>query len=293
LDFAVIRSDLDNVLASTANRIHREPPGALSSVPGAREFLLTTVKMVDNTYRTIRFICADKPRDPDRRPSYAISVPALNRTILDSLFTVVFMLEDLPARCQWYQKAGWRALSEELNRWRRDYGHLAEWKPWLGVLAKLVQDGIEIYGITPQEVANPGRIDRWPNPGRMPHYGAKRGVPLPATRQFLIFLNDWCYRELSSQAHLSFDGLLRVGAPLLRDTLLRDHEDDLEQSKLPLFKSAQVGRTLTLVLAVLSEIEAYFDFGSRQRIRYLWTILGSYCLESKEVYERRYQALLL
>lgn len=171
LNFAVIRDDLDSLLASTANKIHREPPAALSNVAGAREFLLTTVKMVDNTYRTIRFICADTPKDPDRKSSYAISVPPLNRTILDSLFTVVFMLENLASRCHWYQKAGWRALSEELNRYKREYGYLPEWQTWLDALAKLVRDGISIYGITPQEVANPGSIDLWPNPGKMPHYG--------------------------------------------------------------------------------------------------------------------------
>jgi len=292
LKFAVVGDEVDSLLGSTANKIHREWPSALSNVSGAREFLLTTVKMAENTYRTVRYICADVPKDPDRKLSYAISVPPLNRTILDSVFTVVFMLEDLPSRCQWYHRAGWRALSEELNRYKGGYGDLPEWQTWLANLGKLVQDGISIYGITPQEVADPTTIKQWPNPGQMPHYGVKRGVPLPATRQFLVFLNDWCYRELSSQAHLSFEGVLKVGALLLRDTLLGAQRDHLEETQLPRFKSSQLGRTLTLVLTLLSEIDAYFGFGSRQKLRYLWTILGSYCLESKEIYEKRYQALL-
>jgi hypothetical protein len=292
LNFAVIRDELDSLLASTANKIHREWPAVLSNVSGAREFLLTTVKMADNSYRTIRYICADIPKDPDRKLSYAISVPPLNRTILDSVFTVVFMLEELPSRSRWYLKAGWRALREELSRYKEQYEDSPQWQTWLANLEKLVQDGISIYGITPQEIADPKRIKRWPNPGRMPQYGVKSGTSLPPTRQFLVFLNDWCYRELSSQAHLSFDGVLRVGALLLRDTLLHDQKDHLEETGLPRFKSSQIGRTLTLVLALLSEIEAYFSFGSRQKLRYLWTILGSYCLESKEVYEKRYQALL-
>lgn len=56
LDFSVIRDELDGVLAATVNNIHREWPARYSNVGGAQVFFLATVKMADNTYRTIRFI---------------------------------------------------------------------------------------------------------------------------------------------------------------------------------------------------------------------------------------------
>lgn len=202
------------------------------------------------------------------------------------------MLEDLPSRCLWYLKPGWRAQAEELQQYRRSYGSLAEWQPWLSDLGKLVADGIGIYGITPAEQSDLTKIKRWPNPGQMPRYGLKRGHPLPDTRQFLVYLNDWFYRELSSQAHLSFEGLLKSAAPLLRDTLLRVHQESLEEGYLPRIKHIQVGKTFMLVLALLSEIQVYFTFGLRDKLSYLWTILGSYSPETKEVYDKRYQRLL-
>jgi len=289
LDFSVIGDQLDGVLAAIGNMIHRGWPARYSNVGGAQEFFLATVKVADNTYRTIRFICADIPRDPARKADYALSVPALNRVILDSLFTVVFILEDLPSRCQWYLKSGWRALAEELQQYRRSYANLPEWQPWLSELENLVKTGIGIYNITPEEQSDPTRIPRWPNPGKMPHYKVSGRKPLPDSRQFLAYLNDWFYRELSSQAHLSFEGLLKSAAPLFRETFLRAQQERLEEVQLPRFKQIQVGRTLMLVLALLSEIEVCLNFGLRAKLSYLWTVLGSYSPETKEVYDKRYQ----
>jgi hypothetical protein len=68
---------------------------------------------------------------------------------------------------------------------------------------------------------------------------------------------------------------------------LRSDEKYLQQ-----FKSMQIGITLPLLLALVSEIELFFRFGLSQRIRYLWTLVGEYSLATKEVYRKRYESLL-
>ncbi len=289
LDFSTIEKQLDTLLVALENKIDREWPKRLANIDGARELLLVTARVTRNTYLTIRWICADKPRDPSRKLQYSVSVPPLTRTILDSIFTVIFLLEDLPARCVWYYKAGWRESKLEFERYREEYGNLAEWKQWLDGLSSFVESGKAIFRITPAEANDPARIPQWPNPGKMPRYEIKAGTPLPPERKFLMYLNDWFYRDLSQQSHLGGYGLTKRGAILLADFYpVKDIEDKMKK-----YKSDQVFTTINLVLALVSEVESHLHFGLVERIRYLWGILIEYSDEAKELYEKRYSSLLV
>jgi hypothetical protein len=286
LDFKLVERPLDMLLAALANKIEREWPRQ-PRIKGARELFLITTKISEVTYRSVRWICADKPRDPFRRVEYSISVPPLNRTILDSIFTVVFLLEDLMNRCDWYFKAGWRDEKLEYPRHLSEYGSLTEWQYWLTRFAAHCDAGIVELGISAREVAEPKLIDPWPNPGRMVRYGIN-GATLPPSRQYLQYLNDWFYRDLSTQSHLGALGLMKRGGFLLN----YDPHDPQTEARLQKFKHNQIGVTLTLVLALASEIEAYFNFGLAERARYVWAILLDAIPLSKELYEKRYSTLL-
>jgi hypothetical protein len=77
------------------------------------------------------YICGDKPADPLRKLEYAVSCPPIVRTLVDSLFNVIFALEDLENRVTWYYKSGWREDYEKLERYMSEYGSVPEWKSWL------------------------------------------------------------------------------------------------------------------------------------------------------------------
>jgi hypothetical protein len=236
----------------------------------------------------MRYICADKPPDPARKLQYSASIPPLSRTIVDSIFTIVFLSEDLPRRCEWYYKAGWRETKLELDRHKDKYGHLPEWNYWLNELSKFVNSGVEIFGISQNQLANPHSIRKWPNPGKMPSYGIKKGMPVPTTRHFLGYLNDWFYRDLSQQSHLSGHGLMKRGAFLLADF----HKIDGIEKTLKKFRSDQAFTTIILTLALASEIEAHLEFGLAERFKYVWVILSGYSGVAKELYDVRYSNLL-
>jgi hypothetical protein len=288
LSFAVIERPLDSLLIALENKIDREWPRRFAHIDGAREFFLITARLTRNTYDTVRWICADIPKDPQRRPVYSLSVPPLTRTILDSIFTVVFMLEHLPSRCEWYHKAGWREAKLELGRYKSEYGHLPEWQVWLDGLSENIELGMKIFPVTAAEASNPKLIHSWPNPGKMPKYGLKKGEPVPPTRQFLEYLNDWFYRDLSQQSHLGGYGLVKRAGYLIGEF----HKISGFEKTLIKFKTAQVSATIALVLALASEIEAYFHFGLAERAKYLWGILMEYSGVTKELYNRRYSSLL-
>jgi len=287
VDAAVILEPLDSLLLALEAKLEREWPARLAHLPGARELFLLTFRTANATYRSIRYLAADKPPDPDRRLEYCVSISPLNRTILDNLFTVIFVLEDIPARCQWYFKSDWRETRLELERFRAEYGQFPDWQEWLAKLAKYSDIGITLLELSPSEVAEPSRIPSWPTPGNMASHEVSPKLPLPQARAFLKYLNDWFYADLSQQSHLGGSGLIKRAGGLINDY----RKNPETEQQLIRYKKAQVGQTITLMLSLASEFEIYFDFGLRERVRYLWAVMTPYIVVGKEMFDKKYASL--
>jgi len=63
-------------------------------------------------------------------------------------------------------------------------------------------------------------------------------------------------------------------------------------NQLKKYKSDCVITTISLVLALLSEIEGEFHFGRAERLRYIWVTLSGFSGVAKELYEFRYGDVL-
>jgi hypothetical protein len=108
-------------------------------------------------------------------------------------------------------KYGWREDKERLLRFQRQYGNLPDWKTWLQRYSDQVEMGKFLFSITKQEENNLVSIKYWPNPGKMARYRIKPTSILPPSRQFLEYMNDWFYRDLSAESHLSSRGVMVRG----------------------------------------------------------------------------------
>lgn len=123
LDYRLIKEQIDRLLQSVPNKLEREWPNSRTPPPfPAFTVLLGTVSIAGNTFKTIRFLCSEKSQDWRHRREMALSVPTLARTILDALYTCIFLFEDLHGRSDWYMGSGWRELAEYVERAKRDYG---------------------------------------------------------------------------------------------------------------------------------------------------------------------------
>jgi hypothetical protein len=282
LSFELFREPLDTLAVATINKIDREWPPNVPKHRASHIVVRLLIAASENTYRTIRFICADKPEDESRKLQYALSVPPLARTILDTLFTVVFLFEDLPARTAWYLRAGWREMEEKRARFQNAYGDDPSWANYLRDLGNLISEDRDLGPITDNEAVNPSKIDYWPTPAQM-----IRKCVSDDRRAFLQHLNDWFYREMSQDAHMSWPGLIRRGAYFLSAKPTDDERAILEK-----FKSDSFSAALILFLALLSEVELALRLGLGDRAKYLWGILLPYAGDAKEIYELRYQATL-
>jgi hypothetical protein len=287
IDASVITVPLDKVMTALGYKIEREWPKRYGHIQGAREIVLLNLATTDVTSRSVRYLCAEKPPDPNRSLEYCLSAAPLNRTILDSLFSLIFILEDLPTRCLWYHKAAWREQCLELDRCRAEYGALPNWQDWLTNLAALCDFGINLFQISAQEVANPKSIPSWPNAGAMATYGVSPSGPTPPNRAFMQYLNDWFYADLSQQSHLGGQGMMKRSTPLLHPRKSSEREATLNKNRY-----TYIGQAVTLTLALATEVDAYFQFGLRTDLSYLWGVTAPVIVIAQEMYEKRYSKLL-
>jgi hypothetical protein len=282
LPFEAIRERLDSLLTATANKLEREYPADPGSDRDLGGLLRCFVLVAQNTYMTMRYFCADKPDDPARKPQFALSGGPLARTVLDQLFTVTFLLEDLPARAAWYEKAGWRELKEFNVKAHASYGSDPLWQDYLANHDILVETAKGWWQVTPEEEASLKNISYWPLPSKMVRLATTNDV-----RSYLRYLDDWFYRELSQDSHLSWPGLTRRAAFLL---VARPTEQDFTRLKKQ--KSDVMVTTIIMLLATLSEIEMASRFGLAERLKYLWTLISSINSASVEIFDMRYAARL-
>jgi len=288
LPFGAVGKPLDEALEALKNKIDREWPKRLDAIPGAQALFLTIIKIVINTYQSVRFLTADIPKKDAPPPEFALSIPPLARSMLDQLFAVVLLSEDLPTRTQWFYKAGWREINETVERYSARYKDDPTWEEWLEAQRGFLESIRIHWAITDDEIASlkrkrekQKRIRRWPLPGKMKDWALRS-----ENRAFFEYLDAWFYKSLSQDAHLSFPGLARRGAALL------PKPGEERTAHLERRKSQAVFTTTTIVLALASEMEHLLRFGLAERLAYVWGVLDEYWGEAKDLYTVRYERFL-
>src|SRR6266567_7402486 len=277
LEAKIIEEPLDNLLVATANRLEREWP---ASLPGESAVCLRGLLLVSrNTFRTIRYFCADRPLDTARKLEYSLTAIPLGRLILEAVFNTAFLLEDLPARTNWYMKAGWADMNEDYERLKRSYGKDGSWKDYLDSFAVVVEKGQKLLRLTPDEVAKPKTISWWPRHSKM------CGLASPDLSAYLEYLGDWFYKEMSEDAHLRWNGLVRLAGPLLQP----EGDPEAREQLLKRQRSNAIATSAILQLALVSEIALVPEIARTlelevSKLRYLWAILNEHFLAGKEVY---------
>ncbi|SRR5712692_2803115 len=288
LDFKVIGEPLEKLLKATGNKLEREWPQRYRNVTGARELFVMHLRAAHMTYLSVLYLCGDIPPDHRRKPDFCVCLPVLNRALLDSLFAVLFLLEDLPNRCEWFWEADWKETRLELNRYQAEYGNLPEWQTWLAQLTEHSNTGKAHAKLSSAQASDPSKLRSWPNAGAMLGYGVSPSVLLPPLRSFMKYLNDYFYIDLSQQAHLGGWGLVKRAGFLLEE--IRNAPET--EASLKRNRYAHVGQTVALVLSLASEIEAHFNYGLRQDALFVWGVAVPNIVVVEEMYRKRYRELL-
>ncbi len=263
IDLSPLRTPLQEIPEAIFNRLSREKKGELKAIYQGLDIILPImVKVSANTWQSIRFLCADTSDGSGRVPELSISVPPLARTILDSLFTTVYLFDNPTENARSYYASGWREAAAYHQRLVLRHGNDLKWKGWLATHKDVYVDGWERdAGITPAEKTHPKTIKWWPNPGKM-----IRLVRDSGRGQFLRFLDEWYYSYLSGDSHLSLPGLARRGGHLSGYDASAHSQDVLRN-----YRSSVAADALALFVAFLSEVaaELALDY-ERDRLKQLW-----------------------
>jgi hypothetical protein len=243
------------------------------------------LRFTRNSYEALSFLCSDEDDAPKRKREFALILPPTNRQLLDLLFTLVFMLDDFPARQKEYELSGYRQLREDYKKFNDRYGADTKWQERLAEVREFQQTMENYLSITPAQKANPALISYW--------YAPYRLMKIPTKSQpFLQFLEKWLYGETSAQAHLNAAGLFTVAGFVISDLAPDDVRKILNERNFEKFKFRHFNRMLITVLAITSEIDAFCKLNNRETLSHPWVLLSGYSPEADDVYKLRYQAML-
>jgi hypothetical protein len=131
-DYKLVEAKLDGLLFNVDRDLQRNIRRAESAnnmeVSRCLTLLDVMLRFANNSYRAVRYVMAETPDDPARKPNYALIIAPVNRQLLDLLFSLVYMLDDFPTRSLQYQRAGWREATEEYHEFKTEFSRDPEWK---------------------------------------------------------------------------------------------------------------------------------------------------------------------
>ena len=114
IDYDSFGKELENVLEAIHNRLHRDPNlPRLDAHPGTKSLVLGLLRAAMNSYSALKFLLADFPQNPARRPELALAASPILRSLMEVLCAVVFAFGDLSKRVGWFYRSGYREIREE------------------------------------------------------------------------------------------------------------------------------------------------------------------------------------
>jgi hypothetical protein len=153
----------------------------------------------------------------------------------------------------------------------------------------------EALKLTPDEIEDPDNaFSRWPQPPKILGILRKRH-PNSSAINFVQYMNDWVYRNLSGQTHLDRSGLMRRGIHFSNEQARIQFGEDWEaqlKDQLDRYCQEQMYLMWSILLSIASEVEAHFHYELKERVLELWQILTKHSDYSAEFFQRRYQRLL-
>jgi len=169
----------------------------------------------------------------------------------------------------------WEEYDRELKRYRND----PKWKPYLDEKKKFLDASAELFDLSEDEKVNPNKYTKyWFIPSQM----LNSKMVCNEKQRFLEEIYYWRYKQISEWSHQAWGGI----AAGMFATIPEHHWHPGK------FESDAVYTGILFLLMILSGIEAACNYGLKQKLRYIWTILNSYFEEAADYYSLRYDELL-
>jgi hypothetical protein len=288
-NYALVQERMDGLLVNIDRDLQRR--GKKAHQANQREadrcymLLNLIVRFAKNSYDAVRYVAGDAPEDYRRKPNYVLVVPAINRQLLDLLFSLVYMLDDFQVRSLEYQRAGWRELEQEYRMFKTEFSKDPEWKQHFRNVREVLDRLIAEFCISKDEQKKPELIPFWKTPSQLMDEQTE-------SKLFLRYLEKWLYGDTSAQAHMSFGGMIMVAPFLVAEFVGGQDEEHVKNRIIKQYHFQHFSRTAIVTLAIATEIDSNCGLGNASAASYLWSIFADYCVEAKEMLEHRYEKVL-
>jgi hypothetical protein len=266
LDFAMVGEELDAVLLSVSNLLERSWPTRAGG-PDAQAVVLGLYRVAWVSFKTLRYFCAEVPSDAARWPEFVTSAGPVARSIADALANIVYLFQDnLDERVREFERRGWVDDRRRVNELTERYAHNPAWQPYLKTLHS-EQNRIQAeLGVPDGEVS---RLKRWPRLSDMlsQNVNHRDRIADSGRREFLEYIEDFLYKEVSQDTHLSGPGLYRRAELLLTESRVWTDEQRKLCSRR---RSDAIMGSIGLMLAMAAEIEMSLSLELAPRIVAVW-----------------------
>lgn len=280
LDFRTIQEEFDQLINQTTDKLEQEWSSKYPEniVNGGKFTIVSLFKISLVNYGGVVGLTN---LSEEQCLNIYLAAPSINRAILENLFTLIYLLDDFPKNNKLFIKNSLRERKEKLDFHQNHFGNNPKWKNYL-IDEKTKCDYYENFvnntiGLTKTEKNNPEQIQRFPRVSKVVKYFDKKNS---SEINFLKYLEDYYYVELSQLAHSQPSGLIKTGNIL---------ENKIINWK---FFNEQRWISIALILSFISEIENHFHYGLSNQLNEIWQFMEDYSDYSLEVYQLRYKNLL-
>ena len=241
-------------------------------------YLIQNLYVCQNYLNTSLYVSLTKNAICNQKDEFQLVLPLLTRVLSDMLCNIVYIFEDSSIRTRWYVKSGLHDIYEDIERDEKIYGKM---QPKRLLSRNSAFDNlIKKMHLDKKEINNFCKKDLWPTPPKMVRKNYLKINRLSGDRIELIkFILEYYFKRLSQSAHQTFDGLLLSSVPMLLKN----------EKEIPTYANEQIIDIITLILAIITEIEIGCNYDEQERMNYYWGFVKSFDCLSEKLFEMRYK----
>lgn len=266
LKFPILNNPLNNIATSLISKLKTNP----DKLSGLLAFIC---EVTLETYHAIIYLIDNK-----NKKKYPLQGDILLRSIIDILFTVVYLLDNPDEHLNDFVKAGlieWkidlqnRIESNKRSKIENDYTYGFQF----------IESTANIFSISYEEISKKNK-SYWPLPSRIKDNLSEMN------KSFFNKVYSLHYRKASQVNHINWRALCQYSIIQLIQS------QDSEKKKNERFESNIAIKSIKFLTMIFSEIQSKIECNLENDLRYVWTLLSKIDMECKEFYTSRYSELL-
>ncbi|MGI8990580.1 MAG: hypothetical protein ACR2I2_13505 [Bryobacteraceae bacterium] len=300
IDAKTFQDSLGELAATMVQKVFREGRQHIAGPLYVGEDIAMLIRYGASVYNLLNYLNADERRKEDCYwyVRYGVTGMSLVRSLIDCLYNVVAILEDPAEKAPQYRKSGLKKTLDDIDEDLKQYADQQDRQESLQQRRKTVELLVQGSGFTIDEVMQLKKHEMWPTFGTYVNTMQPGGVRTEI-QEFLKTFAHLEWRQYSALSHGAYEafigtlGMVPVGAYYMNDFLPHEVRDKLDETY-DLFLSMHIGRSATVLLCMLTEIQVHCGFDGaniNERICKVWAALLP-VPETKELYDGRYSELM-